>query len=130
MGEPFFEQMKEYEEASEMGCYELWQTHLERNKLCQEYIDRWAESGIDGILSPTTPFSTVEHGKYKHVSYTAIWNILDYSAVSFPSGFRVDKDQDVVGSGFSPLSDLDKEVNSECKWSDSLKPVQADSCFL
>lgn len=107
--------MRDYEEASEMGCYDLWQLHLERTKLCQEYLDRWADAGIDGILSPTTPFSTVEHGKYKHVGYTAIWNILDYSAITFPSGFKVDKDQDAVVQGFSPLSGLDSEVNAECK---------------
>lgn len=107
--------MKAYEEASEMGCYDLWQLHLERNKLCQEYIDRWTDAGIDGILSPTTPFSTVEHGKFRHVAYTAIWNILDYSAVNFPSGFHVDKDKDVVPEEFLALSDLDKEVNQECK---------------
>ncbi|EHY60683.1 hypothetical protein HRR83_000452 [Exophiala dermatitidis] len=113
VGEPFHPQMKAYEEATEMGCYDLWQLHLERNKLCQEYIDRWAEAGIDGILSPTTPFSTVEHEKYKHVAYTAIWNILDYSAVNFPSGVAVDKNQDTVPADFSPLSELDKEINSE-----------------
>jgi len=107
--------MKAYEEASEMGCYDLWQVHLERNKLCQEYIDRWAEAGIDGILSPTTPFSTVEHGKFKHVAYTGIWNVLDYSAVNFPSGFKVDKDRDGKTDNFCPLSDLDTVVNNECK---------------
>ncbi|EXJ87780.1 hypothetical protein A1O1_04707 [Capronia coronata CBS 617.96] len=109
--EPFFPDMKPYEEATEMGCYDLWQLHLERNKLCQEYIDRWADAGIDGILSPTTPFSTVEHGKYKHVGYTAIWNILDYSAVNFPSGFTVEEEKDGIPQDFSPLSDLDKEIN-------------------
>lgn len=107
--------MKPYEEATELGCYDLWQLQLERTKLCQEYIDRWAEAGIDGILSPTTPFSTVEHGKYKHVAYTGIWNILDYAAVNFPSGFTVDKNQDRVPEDFSPLSDLDKEINDECE---------------
>ncbi|RMZ75560.1 hypothetical protein DV737_g5233, partial [Chaetothyriales sp. CBS 132003] len=111
--EPFHEKMKSYEEAKEMGCYELWQLHLERNKLCQEYVDRWAETGIDGIVSPTTPFSTVEHGKFEHVAYTAIWNVLDYSAVSFPSGFSADKDQDVVRGEFLPLSDIDKQLNEE-----------------
>ncbi|KIX03040.1 uncharacterized protein Z518_06590 [Rhinocladiella mackenziei CBS 650.93] len=111
--EPFHAQMKTYEEATEMGCYDLWQLHLERNKLCQEYLDRWAETGIDGILSPTTPFSTVEHGKYKHVGYTAIWNILDYAVVNFPSSVKVDQDQDLVVDGFTPLSDLDTEVKTE-----------------
>lgn len=107
--------MKPYEEATEMGCYDLWQLHLKRNQLCQEYIDRWAETGIDGIISPTTPFSTVEHDKYKHVAYTAIWNILDYSAVSFPSGCKVDRAIDLPSTNFQPLSELDAQINGECK---------------
>jgi amidase len=108
--------MKQYETASETGCYDLWQLHLERNKLAQEYIDRWAATGIDGILSPTTPYSTVEHGKFRHVGYTGIWNILDYSAVTFPSGFVVDKAIDGWSSGFVPMSQLDTETHDECEW--------------
>lgn len=66
----------------------MWQLQGQRTQLCKNYLDRWGEAGIDGILckcisfgnktnvlisypsGPTMPFATVEHGKFKHVGYT------------------------------------------------------------
>jgi amidase len=116
VNEPWRPEMDAYESATELGCYDLWQIHLERNELCNSSIEAWATcEGLDGILSATTPFSTVEHGKYKHVGYTAIWNILDYPAVTFPSGFKVDKDVDVAVNTATWLGKLDEEIQSECE---------------
>jgi amidase len=114
--EPWRPEMSDYANATEIGCYELWQLHRERNDLCKLSLEAWAAiEGLDGILSPTTPYSTVEHGNYKHVGYTAMWNIVDYPAVTFPSGCKVDRDIDagVKTEGF--LGKLDEEIQSICK---------------
>lgn len=60
--EPFRPEMKDYEDSSEIGVYELWQIHLERNALQKDYLERWNScEGLDAILGETfftcPPFS-------------------------------------------------------------------------
>lgn len=108
--------MSLYEHATAADGDEIWTRQLQRTALCTEYISRFNSSGIDGILSPTTPYATVQHGKFRHVSYTGIWNILDYSAVNFPSGISVDRNIDKLDtkSESSPLSEADRLVQADC----------------
>ncbi|KAF2083518.1 fatty-acid amide hydrolase [Saccharata proteae CBS 121410] len=92
--EPIRPEMQAYASATEAGCYDLWQLHLERTALQKRYLDRWNAAGIDGLLCPTTPYATVAHGKFGYVGYTCVFNILDYAAVSFPSGVVADAERD------------------------------------
>ncbi|GAD97024.1 acetamidase [Paecilomyces variotii No. 5] len=110
--EPFRPEMKDYEQSSETGVHELWQIHIERNTLQKEYMERWNASGLDAVLGPTTPYSTVEHGKFTYVGYTGVFNILDYPAVSFPTGVKVDKTLDTPYSEHRALSDIDSRVQN------------------
>ena len=82
------------------------------------------------LAGPTTPYTTVKHGDWKHVGYaspptlwwyetecgryTCIWNILDYSAVSFPTGFVADKEIDLLPSSQQSFGELDSAVRSKC----------------
>lgn len=65
-GEPFREEMKSYATAKELGTYEMWQLHLERTAFQKRYLDRWNEARLDAIVCPTTPFSAVQNGGFKH----------------------------------------------------------------
>ncbi|KAE8162563.1 amidase signature domain-containing protein [Aspergillus tamarii] len=112
-GEPFREEMRDYEKATELGVHEMWQIHLERNNLQKDYLHRWNTSGIDGILCPTTPYSSVEHGKFAYVGYTGVFNILDYSAVSFPCGVKASKALDASYHGHKALSDVDARIQHD-----------------
>lgn len=68
------------------------------------------------FLGPTTPYSSVEHGNFAYVGYTGVFNILDYSAVSFPCGVRVDENVDrAYPDQRPPLSELDAQVQSSCE---------------
>ncbi|KAI4727784.1 acetamidase [Aureobasidium sp. EXF-10728] len=111
--EPFREEMLDYSKASEIGVHKMWQLQIKRTKLCKDYLDRWTQAGLDGILCPTTPFAGVENGKFKHVGYTGVFNILDYSAMSFPSGVLADKQLDKAESGTEPLSQIDAQIQTE-----------------
>ncbi|KAE8412438.1 amidase signature domain-containing protein [Aspergillus pseudocaelatus] len=113
-GEPFREEMRDYEKATELGVHKMWQIHLERNNLQKDYLHRWNTSGIDGILCPTTPYSSVEHGKFAYVGYTGVFNILDYSAVSFPCGVKASKALDTSYHGHKALSDVDARIQHDC----------------
>ncbi len=66
VGEPCREELTWFDVATEMGTYDMWQLHLARNDICKRYLDRWQDAGIDAILCPTTPFSGVQNGKFKH----------------------------------------------------------------
>ncbi|KAF3070632.1 Acetamidase [Daldinia childiae] len=113
-GEPWRPELAPYENAREIGGYEYWQLHLERQDFQKKYLDRWVTAGIDAILCPTTPYSSVENGKYKHVAYTGVFNVVDYSCLSFPTGCVVDASIDLpYPPDVLPLSDLDKEIQSE-----------------
>jgi len=111
--EPFRPEMEAYSKAEEIGVYDLWQLQAQRTKLCTDYLAQWHAAGIDGLLCPTTPFATTEHGKFKYVGYTGVFNVLDYSATSFPTGIDADSALDKMRDRPAPLSDTDAEIQRE-----------------
>ncbi|KAK5119961.1 hypothetical protein LTR85_007037 [Meristemomyces frigidus] len=113
-GEPFRPEMKAYEEAKELGVYDLWQLQIQRTNLCKRYLDRWAAcKGLDAILGPTTPYAAPKNGDFKSVSYTGVFNILDYSSVSFPTGIIADQELDVYPSDFKAHGETDEETRKD-----------------
>ncbi|KAI0006904.1 amidase [Xylariaceae sp. FL0662B] len=113
-GEPWRPEMRMYAEARELGALEYWRLHLDRQEYQKRYLERWRRAGIDAILCPTTPYSSVENGKFKHVGYTGVYNVLDYACISFPTGVTVDKSIDVaLGDTHKSPTQLDKAIQSE-----------------
>ncbi|KAI0802263.1 amidase [Xylaria sp. FL0064] len=113
-GEPLRPEMAAYGKSLELRGLEYWQLNLERQQFQKRYLDRWKKAGIDAILAPATPFSTVENGKFKHVGYTGVYNVLDYSAMAFPTGVMVDQAVDILQDDAPPpLSDVDQMIRSE-----------------
>lgn len=50
-GEPWRPEMKMYEDAKELGTYDMWKLHLERTELQRQYLERWTSyDGLDAIL--------------------------------------------------------------------------------
>ncbi|UJO18965.1 Putative amidase [Fulvia fulva] len=115
VGEPFRPEMKAYEEATELGVHELWQLQKQRTALAKRYLDRWNEIQPDAILGPVTPYAGAPRaGEFTHVGYTGVFNILDYTSVSFPSGVKVDKEKDGKGEeGFEALNEVDKTTREQ-----------------
>ena len=68
------------------------------------------------MIAPVCPFAAVEHGKYRHVGYTCVFNILDYTCLSFPCNVTVDSELDVLDSDDqkAPLSETDRLIRDEC----------------
>ncbi|KAH3907241.1 hypothetical protein HBI56_183750 [Parastagonospora nodorum] len=94
-GEPIRPEMQQYQDAQDLGVFEMWQLHLERTELQRQYLEQWMSyENLDAILAPTTPYSSVPHSHFKYVGYTGVFNVVDYSAVSFPTGITVDKTKD------------------------------------
>ncbi|KAI5461801.1 acetamidase [Mariannaea sp. PMI_226] len=112
-GEPWRPELEHYEMARELGTSEMWSIQSERNEFQNRYLDRWNKAGIDAILLPTIPFNTVKNGQFKHIGYTGVYNILDYSSVSFPTGLLVDKHIDKLDPNYEPLGPVCNSINKE-----------------
>lgn len=112
-GEPWRPEMEAYQTATELSTSDMWKLHSERVEFQRRYLARWNAAGIDAILCPTTPYSSVENGKFRHVGYTGVYNVLDYSCMSFPTGFTVDAQVDKAPSDYKPMTDLDATIQSE-----------------
>lgn len=65
-GEPWRPEMQMYADAAELTTLQCWHMHLERQAYQKRYLDRWLGAGIDAVLCPTTPYSSVENGKFRH----------------------------------------------------------------
>lgn len=114
VGEPWRPEMKYYETASEMGVYNLWQIQKQRTALQKKYLDRWAAcEGLDAILGPIAPYAVPKSGHYRDVSYTGVFNVLDYSATSFPTGLYADKEQDVYSEDFKAFGEIDQVTKDD-----------------
>jgi amidase len=57
----------------------------------------------------------VAHGDFKYVGYTGVYNVVDYSAVSFPTGIRVDKAKDKLVSEVKAQSEYCQAARDSCK---------------
>ncbi|KAJ1335043.1 Amidase [Microdochium nivale] len=65
-GEPWRPEMAAYADAKSLSGLQYWNLHAERQDYQKKYLDRWLAAGIDVLLCPTTPYSSVENGKFKH----------------------------------------------------------------
>ncbi|QUC22806.1 uncharacterized protein UV8b_07047 [Ustilaginoidea virens] len=111
-GEPWRPEMEQFRVATQLTTYEMWNLQLERVDFQNRYLDRWNEAGLDAILCPTIPFNTVRNGSFKHVGYTGVYNVLDYSCLSFPTGLTVDKAVDRIDERYRPLGSDCEAINT------------------
>lgn len=65
-------------------------------------------------FAPSCEFLCQVHLLTSAVGYTGVYNVVDYAAVSFPTGLKVDKDIDVESPDYSPLSIDCKAIHETC----------------
>ncbi|KZP00749.1 amidase [Calocera viscosa TUFC12733] len=80
----------------------------QRDDFKDDYSDYWNQSGCDVVLCPPFPGTANPHDTAKYWAYTAIWNILDYPGIVFPSGLKSDPLIDVLEARTGFFSDADK----------------------
>lgn len=61
------------------------------------------------------------------MGYTGVFNVLDYSCVSFPTKAAVDQEIDTYPGDYQPLSDTCKAIHDECKLQGSAQPTIPDA---
>ncbi|OBZ72285.1 hypothetical protein A0H81_07480 [Grifola frondosa] len=85
----------------------LWVLHAWRNVFHQAYSDHWRAADCDVVLSLPFPGPANPHDTAKYWGYTAIWNLLDYPGIVFPSGIVVDPAVNVADAAAQPASPAD-----------------------
>lgn len=74
------------------------------------------ERGVDFILCPAYVGVAAELGSGHYFGYTAVWNILDQPAITFPTGLKVDPVADAVDKSYKPKSADDEREYKKCEW--------------
>ncbi|KAI1620801.1 amidase signature domain-containing protein [Exophiala viscosa] len=87
---------------------ENWDLNVQREAYRAEYHRVMKERGVDFILCPAYVGVAAELATGQYWLYTAIWNILDQPAVTFPTGLKADPSVDVVEADYKPRSAQDE----------------------
>ena len=99
---------------------ELWKLAQLRENFRQQALDQWAAleestgARVDAILCPGAPTLAPRHDRSRHWMYTAIWNLYDWPAITFPTPFvSHDCRPSTAWPPHRPRSDLEAEAWAE-----------------
>ncbi|KAK3081151.1 hypothetical protein LTS18_009735 [Coniosporium uncinatum] len=115
-GEPFIPHVEALiNRGKAISVYEYWQLNKRKIAAQQAYNKKWNATGgsqsgrvADVILMPTMPHVAVPHGRCRWVGYTKVWNLLDYTALSFPAGIVNGHLDTKPDEPYEPRNDLDE----------------------
>jgi amidase len=63
------------------GFFDL---NVRRQAAAQKYRRLFRDSGIDAILMPPAPHTALPLDQWTSITYTGLWNYLDYPAIVIP----------------------------------------------
>ncbi|OWZ61424.1 hypothetical protein AYX15_06373 [Cryptococcus neoformans] len=95
----------------------LWEMQSDRVSYCKRNLQHWLASKdvtgtgrpFDGLISPVSMHSACPKMAFNdHVTYTLMWNIMDYSATTFPVSF-VDSQLDKKPA-YEPRNETEKKI--------------------
>ncbi|TGO57200.1 hypothetical protein BCON_0068g00310 [Botryotinia convoluta] len=99
-GEPLINDLQGfYKLKPPMSLLEYQDRALQLRDYRQAYSDYWNSTAdadgnvVDAVLMPAAPHAAVIPGKWEHLAYTEVLNLLDYTALVIPVT-RADKDVD------------------------------------
>ncbi|OAP64558.1 hypothetical protein AYL99_00530 [Fonsecaea erecta] len=76
--------------VSERTVPELWKLNVEREVYRRQYLAYFnSRPEVDFLISPVGPGVAARHETARYWGYTAIWNLLDWPACTFPTGETV-----------------------------------------
>ena len=123
-GEPMVPQISGfYGNPSEAAsASEIAATNIAKREYQKEYMEYWNSTTdltgtgrpVDAVIMPIPPFPAARPEKYNYYGYSAICNVLDYTACTVPVTC-VDKGIDSVDKAFKPINELDQRNMDTCK---------------
>ncbi|CAI7572400.1 unnamed protein product [Penicillium manginii] len=108
---PLSEWAFSYGRPNPLTHHETWKLQLERDIYRDEYNALLKSREVDFIISPNYSGVAAVMGESHYWNYTAIWNLLDLPAVTFPSGLKVDKKLDALTEdhkNYTPRNEADE----------------------
>lgn len=115
-GEPLSKQIATFRDKPfrEYTATEIAQTNVAQREYKKEYMEYWngtsAITGtgrpVDAVICPVAPFAAARPGTFTYYGYTAWFNMLDYSASTFPV-CTVDQNTDKLEEDYVPLNEDD-----------------------
>ena len=105
---------------------EIAAINVAKREYQKAYMDYWNSTAtitgtgrpVDCFVTAVAPWAAVMPSKYTYLTYSTFVNVLDYSSAVIRVT-TADKDVDVVPSDYTPLSDADRVVYDNCKYSPS-----------
>ena len=93
---------------------DYWALRHARNLLKDTYQKLWIDQGLDAIVMPNAPTTATVHDTWLSASFTMLWNVLDYPAITIPTGSVTNTDlaDDIDNAIYGPL---DRENYQMCK---------------
>ncbi|KAK7991634.1 hypothetical protein PG996_013351 [Apiospora saccharicola] len=112
-GEPWDPRILDiWQERPQADATSIAETNLALRKCRKEYLDYWNSTGADVFVTPCAPFTAARPGRYDYIGYTSFVNGLDLPSAVVPIT-TVDKNVDKFDSGFVPVSELDRKIQSD-----------------
>lgn len=114
-GEPYIPHVETLiNRGQPISVFDYWQLNKRKIAAQSAYSDKWNEargsvSGrpVDVLLMPTMPHTAVPHRTCRWVGYTKVWNFLDYTALSFPTGKVVGEVDGLPAEPYKPRNEYD-----------------------
>ncbi|KAL7763995.1 hypothetical protein ACKLNR_005140 [Fusarium oxysporum f. sp. zingiberi] len=92
-GEPYMSHVQNLvDRGSAISVYEYWQLNKRKKALQARYNNMWnatkssSRRPVDVLLVPTMPHTAIPHRTLQYPGYTKLFNMLDYTALSIPTG--------------------------------------------
>lgn len=122
-GEPLIADLQAYFNLRDPIPLLEYQALTVQGLVCEQaYSDYWnSMSGgddgqeVDAVIMPVAPHAAVIPGKYNHLAYTEVVNLLNYSAAVIPVT-KADRGVDGVDETYRPVNEVDRANWEACKF--------------
>ncbi|KAH7190854.1 amidase signature domain-containing protein [Fusarium oxysporum] len=98
--------------ASQAGST-LQTRRITRDAFRRLYAAHWRRADVDVIVSPVTPSTAPPLGTSRYWGYSAIWNLLQYTAVAIPAAALVGEGngaQELAKEVYEPKNEIESQI--------------------
>jgi amidase len=78
-----------------------------RETLRAEYLRLFNERKVDFLLTPTYVGTGGKPETAEYIGYTILWNVLDYTALTLPTGIYCNKEKDLKDESYKPRNEYE-----------------------
>ena len=100
--------------APQSSLQDYWALRHARTLIKEAYQKLWIDRTLDVLVMPNAPTTATEHDTWLTTTFTLLWNVLDYPAITIPTGKVTTGDlADDIGN--AAFGELDEKNYRMCK---------------